>query len=496
MALIPLQLPAGVYRNGTDFQASNRWRDSHLVRWIDNTIRPIGGWVAKTTDEGDYPMRGSIAWKANDNERYLAAGNATQLVTYMDDGTLKDITPVGLVAGAADGSLNTGFGGSYYGSSYYGTERNASQSTIPATTWSMDTWGEYLLACSTADGKIYEWQLDRTTPTPAAQVTNAPVDNRGVFVTEERFVFALGAGGNPRLVQWSDREDNTTWTPLATNEAGDLELQTQGFIECAERVQGQSIILTDQDAHAATYIGGQFVYSFERVGTACGVIGPMASVSVQAGAFWMGDKNFYMYNGGQVQELPSDVDDYVFSGINRSQRSKICAVSNKQFNEIWWFYPSGDSIECDSYVTYNYRENIWFTGYMGRTTGVDVGTFKHPIFFCSVTCRPFTHEIGFDYGNLAAPWAETGPISLGNGDTVMHVTGLIPDELTQGDVQVKFKTRFHPNDTEREYGAYSMANPTSVRFTGRQVRMRIETARLSDWRVGTNRLEAVPGGRR
>lgn len=496
MALIPLQLPAGVYRNGTDFQASNRWRDSHLVRWIDNTIRPIGGWVAKTTDEGDYPMRGSIAWKANDNERYLAAGNATQLVTYMDDGTLKDITPVGLVAGAADGSLNTGFGGSYYGSSYYGTERNASQSTIPATTWSMDTWGEYLLACSTADGKIYEWQLDRTTPTPAAQLTNAPVDNRGVFVTEERFVFALGAGGNPRLVQWSDREDNTTWTPLATNEAGDIELQTQGFIECAERVQGQSIILTDQDAHAATYIGGQFVYSFERVGTACGVIGPMASVSVQAGAFWMGDKNFYMYNGGQVQELPSDVDDYVFSGINRSQRSKICAVSNKQYNEIWWFYPSGDSIECDSYVTYNYRENIWFTGYMGRTTGVDVGAFKHPIFFCSVTCRPFTHEIGFDYGSLAAPWAETGPISLGNGDTVMHVTGMIPDELTQGDVQVKFKTRFHPNDTEREYGAYSMANPTSVRFTGRQVRMRIETSRLSDWRVGTNRLEAVPGGRR
>ena len=496
MALIPLQLPAGVYRNGTDFQASNRWRDSHLVRWIDNTIRPIGGWVAKTADEGDYPMRGSIAWKANDGEKYLAAGNATQLVTYMDDGTLKDITPSGLVAGAADGSLNSGFGGSYYGSSYYGTERNEAQSTIPATTWSMDTWGEYLLACSTADGKIYEWQLDRTTPTAAAQVTNAPVDNRGVFVTEERFVFALGAGGNPRLVQWSDREDNTTWTPLATNEAGDLELQTQGFIECAERVQGQSIILTDQDAHAATYIGGQFVYSFERVGTACGVIGPMASVSVQAGAFWMGDKNFYMYNGGQVQELPSDVDDYVFSGINRSQRSKICAVSNKQYNEIWWFYPSGDSIECDSYVTYNYRENIWFTGYMGRTTGVDVGAFKHPIFFCSVTCRPFTHEIGFDYGNLAAPWAETGPISLGNGDTVMHVTGLIPDELTQGDVQVKFKTRFHPNDTEREYGAYSMANPTSVRFTGRQVRMRIETARLSDWRVGTNRLEASPGGRR
>lgn len=496
MPLIPLQLPAGVYRNGTDFQSAGRWRDSHLVRWIDNTVRPVGGWKEFTTDQATYPLRGAISFKDNGNERYLVAGSATQLVTYMDSGALKDITPTGLVAGNPDGSLNSGFGGSYFGTSYYGTPRNEAKTTIPATTWSLDTWGEYLLACSTADGKIYEWQLDRATPTVAAQVTNAPVDNRAVFVTEERFVFALGAGGNPRLVQWSDREDNTSWTPLATNESGSIELQTTGYIECAHKVQGQSLIITTQDAHVATYIGGQFVYSFERVGSYCGIIAPNAGISVQSGCFWMGDKNFYVYNGGQVQELPSEVDDYVFNNINTSQRSKICAVSNKQFNEVWWFYPSSASIENDSYVVYNYKENTWFTGYMGRTCGVDVGAYKHPFFFCSATCRPFTHEYGFDYGNLDAPWAETGAISIGNGDNVMVVTGMIPDEKTQGDVQVKFKTRFYPNDTEREYGAYSMANPTSVRFTGRQIRMRIETKTLSDWRVGNNRLEVQAGGKR
>ena len=124
MALIPLQLPAGIYRNGTDYQSAGRWRDSNLVRWIDNTIRPVGGWTAFTTDEGDYPMRGAIAWKSNASERYLAAGNATQLVTYLDNGTLIDITPTGLTAGDADASLNAGFGGSYYGSSYYATDRD------------------------------------------------------------------------------------------------------------------------------------------------------------------------------------------------------------------------------------------------------------------------------------------------------------------------------------------------------------------------------------
>ena len=496
MPLIPLSLPAGVYRNGTDFQASNRWRDSNLVRWIDNTMRPVGGWAEYTTDQATNHLRGSLAWKSNGGDRFLAAGSATELVTYLDDGSLVDITPAGLTAGREDAITNTAFGGGVYGSGYYGTERLQASAVLPATSWSLDNFGEYLVACSSEDGKLYEWQLDRTTPTVAAQISGSPTSCRGLIVTSERFLFALGAGGNPRKVAWSDREDNTTWTAAATNEAGDIELQTNGFIECAQRVQGQTLILTDQDTHTATYIGGQFVYSFERVGTACGVISKMASATSQAGCFWMGNRNFYVYTGGTVQELPSEVDDYVFSSINRSQKSKICAVPNKQFNEIWWFYPSGESTENDSYVVYNYRENIWFTGYMGRTTGVDIGIFQNPLFFCSATNRPFNHETGFDYHNVEAPWAETGPISLGNGDQVMIVTGMYPDEKTQGDVQVKFKTRFHPNDTEREYGAYSMSNPTSMRFTGRQIRMRVEGIVGADWRVGTNRVEAKAGGKR
>ena len=44
MALIPIQLPPGVYRNGTELQSAGRWFDANLVRWFENTIRPIGGW--------------------------------------------------------------------------------------------------------------------------------------------------------------------------------------------------------------------------------------------------------------------------------------------------------------------------------------------------------------------------------------------------------------------------------------------------------------------
>jgi len=96
----------------------------------------------------------------------------------------------------------------------------------------------------------------------------------------------------------------------------------------------------------------------------------------------------------------------------------------------------------------------------------------------------------------ATIFAETGPLSLGAGDQVMIASKLIPDEQTQGDTIAKFKTRFHPNDTEREYGPFTMSNPTSVRFTGRQVRMRVEGDRLASWRVGTMRLDVTARGRR
>ena len=85
---------------------------------------------------------------------------------------------------------------------------------------------------------------------------------------------------------------------------------------------------------------------------------------------------------------------------------------------------------------------------------------------------------------------------IASGDQIASVVEMIPDEKTQGDVSATFKTRFYPNDTEREYGPYSMSSPTSLRFTGRQLRMRVEGERLANWRIGINRLDIVLGGRR
>ncbi len=494
MSLIPLQLPPGIYRNGTDFEGSNRWRDANLVRWHDGSMRPVGGWTSRATTGATISgiCRGMLGWVDNSDNSNLAIGTNTNLYYVSESGTATDITPTGFTTGLASATVNTGYGGNFYGTANYGRTRPSSGVYQEVNTWSLDNWGEYLIAMTPDDGKIYEWTLNPSNV--ASAITNAPVDNRAMIVTEERFIFALGADGNPRKVQWCDRENNTDWTPSATNEAGDFELQTTGAIMCGVRMRGRTLIITDNDAHIATYQGPPFVYGFERVGTACGAASRKSLVAIDEGAFWMGRREFYMFDGSVAKEVPCEVSDYVFDDINEDQITKVYAVHNSQFGEIWWFYPSANSNENDRYVVFDYKEGHWEIGTIERTAGIDNGVFRNPIWIDSSN-DVYNHETGYTHSGSTV-FAESGPISLGNGDNIMRVNKLIPDERTQGQVQAKFKTRFYPNDTETTYGAYTLANPTSVRFSGRQIRMRLESTGNDNWRVGVMRVEARPGGTR
>jgi hypothetical protein len=504
MALIPLKIPAGVYRVGTDYEGSGRWRDANLVRWTGGSLRPVGGWSERKDASASVTAapRGMHTWITNTLSSEIAVGTANEVIRVSSGGTVADITPSGFVAGNEDAQINTAFGGGYFGGnsngSLYGKKQPSTGVFQEADSWTLDNWGEYLVGCATSDGKLYEWQLD-----PAqdfVQIANSPEDCKGLIVTAERFIFALQAGGNPRKIAWCDREDNTTWAAAATNEAGDLELTTSGEIMQAVRVRGATLVVTTTDAHLATYQGAPYVYGFQAVGQSCGTASRNGVVSVDAGAFWMGREAFYAFDGSVARQMPCDVQDYVFDDMNKNQITKTYGIHNSEYGEVWWFYPSSGSLECDSYVVYDYQENHWHFGRINRTCGVDQGVFDEPMWIDEEGVI-HNHELhGVGHGSYT-PFAESAPISLGNGDTVMKVNQLIGDEESIGEVQVQFKTRFHPNDAERVYPSsstyYDLTNmPTSVRFTGRQVRIRVEATGNQDFRVGTMRVNAEVGGRR
>ena len=490
MPLTPLELPQGLHRNGTDLQSSGRWRDGSLVRWRDGSMRPVGGWVERVANGSNAkPVRGAISWKTNAGDRFIALGTYEKLFLMNVSNSVTDITPTGFSSGYQSTTLNTGYGASTYGTGNYGVARTDSTSYNSATTWSLDNWGEYLVSCADKDGKIYQYNLSANT-----LLSNAPTGNAGIIVTSERYLFALGAGGDPAKVQWSDRENNNTWSPSASNQAGSQILQTNGEIMGGVRTRGQTLILTTTDAHTATFVGNPFVYGFERVGTACGIISKKAIAPVQGGAVWMGDRAFFQFSGGSVQEIKCDVGDYFFDNLNTDQKAKVHAVNNSEFGEVWWFYPSASSTECDSYISWSYRENHWMYGSIDRCAGIDSGIFEYPIFF-EPDGSIYEHENGLNYEG-ATIFCETGPMSIGNGDRLMNVVKMIPDEKTQGDVQATFKSRLYPNATETTHGPFDMASPTSLRFQGRQIRMRVTGNVLSDWRVGVMRLDTRQGGMR
>jgi len=493
MPLIPLKIPAGVYRNGTEYQSAGRYCDSNLVRWFEGTLRPIGGWRKRSSSQLTGSCRGLMTWRDNSGDRWIVAGTNSKLYAMNEAGTLKDITPSGFTTGSADAVSKLGYGYGTYGSFAYGVARPDLGSLTPAATWSMDTWGEYFVGCSDADGKLYEWQLGFSSPTLAAAITNAPTSCAAVMSTAERFIFALGASGNPRKVAWCDQEDNTDWTPSTTNQAGDFELQTVGSLKAGKRVRGINLLFTDVDVHTATFVGLPYVYSFEKAGSGCGLISSQAVAAIDTAAMWMSTSGFWLFDG-YVKPLPCDVSDYVFQNLNYNQASKVYAVHNSKYGEIWWFYPSSASNEVDSYVTYNYRENHWNIGSMSRTAGTDRGVYLNPLMVSS-DGYIYEHEVGYAYDS-GVLYAESGPLEIGQGDNIMSVRQVIPDEQTLGEVVVSFKSRLYPMATETTHGPYSASQPTDARFSGRQVKIKYTGAVLEDWRVGVSRLEAVASGKR
>jgi hypothetical protein len=489
MAYFTVDIPPGVYANGTPYQAAGRYNGANLWRWFSGESRPVGGWVERSTTTLSGKARAILTWRDNSNNSWAGIGTHTNLYVMTKSGDVSDITPVVYVPGRPDAITGGGYGSGTYGSGTYGASVPSSD-VIDATVWTLDTWGENLVGCTPDDQRIYEWVPD--TAFPAVQITGSPLA-RAVVVTEERIMMALGADGNPRLVRNSDQQDNTTWTPTTTNYARDFTLQTVGRLMCGKKVNGGTLLMTDVDAWLATFLGFPLVYGYNKVGSGCGIISQQAIAVTESQAVWMSQNGFWIYNG-YTQPLDCEVHDYVFSDLNFDQASKIYAVHVSAFGEVWWFYPSSESIEIDRYLIWNYRENHWSLGQVVRLCGTDKGVFNYPLMVDNGG-QVWDHENGFDHDGIN-PLATTGPIQIGNGDQIIHVRKIVPDERSLGQVTVSFATKFYPMGSNTSYGPYSLTENTDARFTARQVQLTYTGEDGEDFRVGNFRIEGVPGGLR
>lgn len=338
--------------------------------------------------------RSIVSWRDSDGQKWLAIGTTRGLFAW-NGSTMYDITPTGIGYGEQGGVFGVGYGTGLYGTESYGTARTQTINSIVVEpgAWSLDIWGEDLVAVANWEGQIYQWSPDSPT-TVAALVTGdtgsgsaeAPEQNRALLVTNERHLMLIGAGDwsgvlwtpNPRKIWFSSSEDLTEWEATATNSAGDLELQTDGVAQCGVRWQNENIVWTTTDVHRVNYINPPNYYGRKSIGAKAGIISQTAFVATDNFVFWVGPEGFHTYTG-TVTEIECEVWDYYIDRLNKTAKQEISVGHNPRFNEIWVFYPAGSSTLNDSYLIWNYKENHWSIGDIPRTAWHEALIFDNPI---------------------------------------------------------------------------------------------------------------------
>tara|TARA_R110000744_G_scaffold312927_1_gene420254 strand:- start:1226 stop:3097 length:1872 start_codon:yes stop_codon:yes gene_type:complete len=429
---------------------------------------------------------------------------------------------------------STGWGAGTWGAGTWGSVSSLG-ATNQLRVWSHDNFGEDLIINARGAG-IFYWDESsgiaarsvalsalsgaNLTPTLALQVMVSDVDRHvicfGADPLNDSGTARTGAV-DPMFIAWSDQENVEQWEPLPTNTAGSFRLSAGSAIVGAIRARQETLIWTDTSLYSMTFVGQPFTFSVNLVNEGVGLVGPNARVNTPKGVFWMDKKGFYAYTG-QVQELPCSVTDYVFSDLNQTQSYQIFGFVNKAFDEVGWFYCSGDSTALDRYVTYNYEENVWMIGEMSRTSWIDEGIFPDPKSTSSTdnVGYLYNHESGVDADDAAMTnvFIESSDFDLGEGEEYQFISKIIPDIKFIGNgstgasgqtLDLVLKRRNFPGEsltTALTSACTSVTTKIDTRVRGRQAVFRLQsndddTSVIGmSFRAGATRIDLKPDGKR
>jgi hypothetical protein len=427
--------------------------------------------------------------------------------------------------GPAFSTAAYGWGTDGYGLGAWGEPSTVSNVTLEARQWSLDNFGEDLIATQ-LNGGTYRWDTSSGTSTRAAIVANAPTASRLSLVsTPDRHLVLLGTEntiGTPSsqddlLIRFSDQENITTYQPTAENTAGSLRIADGSRIMAAERSRGQILLWTDTSLHSMQFIGPPFTFGLRQLGSKCGIIGSHAGVDLNGVSYWMSQDSFYLFDG-TVKKLPCSVEQFVFNNLNQTASENAFAGHNGEFNEIIWFYARTGSDQINALVVYNYLEGTWWTGTLARTSWIDRELYDNPIateYLANTTANNETilgltagatqiylHEQGNDAdGEAIEAFLKSGAVQIGQGDDFSFVSRLIPDIQNQsGTLNLDFEFLRYPNDANAVTKSTSFTSGTEkvdLRGRGRQFTANIVSNTTGTaWRLGTMRFDIQPDGRR
>jgi hypothetical protein len=448
-----------------------------------------------------------------------------------------------------------GWGTDTWSAGAWGEESSTTNVTLDPGSWSLDNYGQLLVA-TVRNGATYTWNPSTAGALDirATVVANAPTVSLMSLVSDrDRHLFLMGtettigspSTQNKMFIRFSNQEDINVWNPTATNTAGTFLLDQGNEIITAVQGKDYVLVLTDQAAYQIQFVGPPFTFSIRQVGSNCGCLGQHAAVFAQGAVFWMGfGGGFFMYDG-TVKQLPSLVEDFVFTtqgdalGINYNANQIAYGYHNSLYNEVGWYYAASGSQQINRNVVFNFLEQTWTTGSLARTSYNDAQTYALPYAtqFTVNTVPSFptingatntfgsskywAHETGVNevdangVSTAITSYIQSGDYDLdvqqgmaGDGENIMRVSRFIPDfKNLSGNAKVTMFFRNYPNQAEQSdsngpliTGPFTCNSTTtfvSTRVRGRQVSLKIENDAVNQsWRYGTLRLDIQAGGRR
>jgi hypothetical protein len=481
--------------------------------------------VGGVTVDGEY----QLTLTTTDDEYTVDSGTvATSTAT--GGGTVTAVYQI--ASGTAFSIPTTGWGASGWGSGPWG---EGQPSAARIRLWSQSNFGEDLIF-GPRGGGIYYWDATSGLTSRAVELstlvgaTDAPTAQRLIEISDiNRFVFAFGANEfasttvNPMLVRWSDQGSAINWTPSVTSQAGFLTLSRGSEIVSAKQSRQEVLVWTDAALYAMQYVGAPVVWSAQLVGENISIAGQNAVAYANGVSYWMGKDKFYKYDG-RTQPLRCDLRKFVFGDFNEQQYDQVVAGTNESYHEVWWFYCSKSSNQNDRYVIYNYLEDVWYYGNLGRTAWLDSGLRDHPL-AATYSNNLVEHEQGVDDGETDVPTAITAFVTsaefdIDDGHQFSFVSRVLPDIRFNGSTAVNPTatiTLFPLANSGSGYNSPLSAGGNSggqivrsatlpveqytgqidTRIRGRQMSIKVESTEEGvAWQLGAPRIDLRPDGRR
>ena len=359
------------------------------------------------------------------------------------------------------------------------------------------------------------WTVTLSNNATASGLTPLTFDNNisvsGGIVMLYPYLFVYGNNG---LIQNSSANDFNSWGVLTADANANNVASTK--IVKGLPVRGGttspaglfwSLDSVIRVSYTPTTVGNQtFYWTYDLVTQQSSILSSQCVIEYDGIFYWAGVDRFLAYSG-VVQEIENTQNfNYFFDNLNFSQRQKVWVSKVPRWGEIWWFFPNGNSTECNDAIIYNVRTKTWYDAGMAmgarRSAGVFSEVFTRPIWggWDKNAASGYTlweHEKGSDEiilsnVNAIESYFETNSLGAGAGlvgsiqqpgvNLWTRCERIEPDFVQSGNMTVVVTGKSYAEDNDTDSSPYQF-NPKTLKIDMKEQRREMRL-RFSSNEVG------------